>query len=383
MKGWAEITLNGPTPGAITHLQEIYLNVKDNSNLHKTIRYRLQRPLQLLVNCWPKYIAKDAGKLMDVAIRLPDDLTKDLFPLNFAIEVKDLTLTPDASQPDNVMPVEPALSIVPEKEGKKSFHFIKTIETYEDYLDLEIYEGLKLVRTYWLTTKAENKSEVFVYNKYFNLASDEFFNAESFTLLTFPDGVEAGVGKATAFQFNMNSITPVTVTLEGLSFSSTDPGVNTYVYNPANTGRQELPTMYTINETGKVKVTLSAEGYATESLEAEQSDEVSISKLTVTFSHATSNAPGANSVTPELSVSGNGSVTYSRVTRQRSGRNPYNYTITYENVVFTGVNNSSTVTASYTHTVTNNRGQVTHECNFSGSATVGELVSHPTIQMTE
>ena len=378
MQGWREVTLNVQNPGAITHLQEIYLNVTDNANLHKTIRYRLQRPLQMKVNCWPKYIAKAAGKLMDVAIRIPDDLTPDLFPLDFAIEVKDLTLSPDATQKNNEMPVEPALSIVPSKAGKRSYHFVKTIETYEDYQALEMYEGLKLIRTYWLTTKAENASEVYVYNKYFNLDSDEFFNAQSFTLLTFPDGVQAGVGKATTFQFNMNTVTPVTVTLEGLSFSSTDSSVNTYTYTPTNTGRQTLPEMYTINETGKVKVTLEAEGYATDFLEVEQSSKVTISSLTVTFTHSTSSAPGANDPRPTLAVSG-GTVTYGSVksSRSRSGQN-YNYTVTYENVVFDGVTNQSEVTATYNH-----QSGWNHRCSYSGSATIGNLKSHPTITMTQ
>lgn len=381
MAGWAEVTLDVQEPGAITHVQEIYLNVKDNANLHKTIRYRLQRPLDLMVNCWPKYIARSAGKLMDVAIRIPTDLTPDLFPLDFAIEVKDLTLSPDATQPNNVMPVEPALSIVPEKEGKRSYHFVKTIESYEDYQALEMYEGLKLVRTYWLTTKAENASTVYVYNKYFNLGSDWFENGESFTLLTFPDGVPEGAGNEVKFIFNMNKVAPVTITLEGLSFSSTDPGQNTMVYNPANTGSQEL-TLYTVNEKGEVKVSLEATGFEPASIVAQQSNEVLISSLTVTFTHADSGAPGANTVIPELMVSGGGTADYDRVTGQRTGRNPYTYTITYENVVFKGVSNASVVTASYTHQVTNNRGQVTHECTLSGSATIGDLTSHPTIQMT-
>ena len=378
MQGWREVTLNVQNPGAITHLQEIYLNVTDNANLHKTIRYRLQRPLQMEVNCWPEYIAKSAGKLMDVAIRIPDDLTPYLFPLDFAIEVQDHTLSPDASQQNNVMPVEPALSIVPDKAGKRSYHYVKTIETYEDYLALEMYGGLKLVRTYWLTTKEENASKVFVYNKYFNLNSDEFRNAESFTLLTFPDGVQEGIGKATAFQFNMNSITPVTVTLEGLSFSSTDPAATTMVYNPANTGRQTLPTLYTVNTSGNVKVTLNAEGYATEYLEAEQSNKVTIDKITITFTHSSSNRPNANSVVPELMVDGR-VVTPGRVTCTRSGNN---YTITCENVVFEGVTTQSVVTASYSHSSGNNWWQ-SHSCTFSGSATIGNLISHPTIAMTE
>lgn len=375
MSGWREVTLNVQNPGAITHVQEIYLNVQDNSNLHKTIRYRLQRPLNLLVNCWPQYIAKAAGKLMDVAIRIPTDLTPDLFPLDFAIEVQDHTLSPDASQPNNVMPVEPALSIVPDKSGKKSFHFIKTIDTYEDYQALEMYEGLKLIRTYWLTTKAENASTVYVYNKYFNLASDKFFNAESFTLLTFPDGVPEGAGKPVRFQFNMNSVTPVTVTLEGLSFSADDPPQTRFTYNPVNTGQQTL-TLYTVNDKGPVKVTLEADGYTIDTLVAEQSSKVTIDKLTVTFTHSSSNRPNANTVASQLELKVDGvDVTPGRVTGVRSGNN---FTITCENVVFEGVSNQSVVTATYNHSAGWN-----HNCSYSGTSTIGDLKSHPTITMTQ
>ena len=377
MSGWREVTLNVQNPGAITHVQEIYLNVQDNSNLHKTIRYRLQRPLNLLVDCWPQYIAKAAGKLMDVAIRIPTDLTPDLFPLDFAIEVQDHTLSPDASQLNNVMPVEPALSIVPDKAGKRSYHYVKTIETYEDYQALEMYQGLKLVRTYWLTTKAENASTVYVYNKYFNLASDKFFNAESFTLLTFPDGVPSGAGKAVAFHFNMNSVTPVTVTLEGLSLSPGDKSqTTTFTYSPVATGRQDLPTLYTVNETGKVKVTLSAPPhYADAYLEAEQSSKVTISELKVTFTHSSSNRPNNTDVVSKLKLMVNGNqVTPGRVTCARSGNN---FTVTCENVVFEDVTNQSVVTATYSHSAGWN-----HNCSYSGSSTIGNLISHPTIQMT-
>lgn len=374
MSGWREVTLNVQNPGAITHVQEIYLNVQDNSNLHKTIRYRLQRPLNLLVNCWPQYIAKAAGKLMDVAIRIPTDLTPDLFPLDFAIEVQDHTLSPDASQLNNVMPVEPALSIVPDKAGKRSYHYVKTIDTYEDYLALEMYGDLKLVRTNWLTTRAENASTVYVYNKYFNLASDQFFNAESFTLLTFPDGVPEGAGKPVRFQFNMNSITPVYVTLVGLSFSADDPKQTTFTYNPVNTGQQTL-TLYTVNKSGPVKVTLAADGYTNDSLEAEQSSKVTIDKLTITFTHSSSNRPNANTVASQLELKVDGvDVTPGRVTGVRSGNN---FTITCENVVFEGVSNQSVVTATYNHSAGWN-----HNCSYSGSSTIGNLISHPTINMT-
>lgn len=375
--GWAEITFQVQTPGAITHLQEITLNVEDNANLNKTIRYRLQRELLMEVNCWPQYIAREAGKKMIVAIRLPNDLTKDLFPLDLAIEVEHHTLSPDAEQEYNVMPVEPALSIVPSKSGKRSYHFVKTIETYEDYQALSMYEGKKLVQTHWLTSKAENQSTVYVYNKYFALDYDPFYNVEAFSLLNFPDGVPTGAGKEVEFHFSMNKVVdasgkviPVTVTLEGLR---TADGQKTLTYIPENTGLQKLPKLYTVNESGTVKVTLKAEGYTEEYLEVVQSSEVTIANIVVTFTHASSGAPATNTVTPEITVSGGGKVTYDRVTRKRTGRNPYTYTITFENVVFENVTKESEVTVSYSHQVTNNRGQVTHECTLSGTAKIRDL----------
>ena len=379
MSGWREVILNVQNPGAITHVQEIYLNVEDNSNLHKTIRYRLQRPLNLLVNCWPKYIAKEAGKLMDVALRIPTDLTPDLFPLDFAIEVADHTLSPDASQQNNVMPVEPALSIVPAKAGKRSYHYVKTIETYEDYQALPVYEGLKLIETFWLTAMAENASTVYVYNKYFNLEYDWFENGQSFTLLNFPDGVPEGAGKEVEFHFSMNkvkdadgNVIPVTVTLEGLRTADEQ---TTFKYNPQNTGLQVLH-LFTINANGPVKVTLQADSYADEHLEAEQSSKVTIDKLTITFTHSSSNRPNANTVASQLELKVDGvDVTPGRVTGVRSGNN---FTITCENVVLEHVSNQSVVTASYDHSAGWN-----HNCSYSGSATVGTLISRPTIQMTQ
>lgn len=380
MQGWSEVTLSVQNPGAITHVQEIYLNVTDNSNLHKTIRYRLQKPLELKVNCWPKYIAKEVDKVVDVALRLPTDLTPDLFPLDFAIEVKDLTLSPDATKEKNEMPVEPALSIVPEKAGNRSFHFVKTIETYEDYQALQVYEGLKLVETFWLTNKVDNASTVYVYNKYFNLASDWFENGESFTLLNFPDGVPEGAGKEVEFHFSMNKVVDaanqpidVTVALEGLT---NEAGETSFTYTPQTTGLQTL-TLRTVNEKGPVKVTINATGYAEAYLETEQSNKVTISKLTVTFTHSSNNAPDVNSVTPTLTANGTEITTYGLVTRNKSGNT---YTIAYENVVFEGVTNTTEVTASYSHTVSSWWGQG-HTCTVSGSATIGDLISHPTIEM--
>ena len=371
--GWAEVTFKVQSPGAITHLQEVVLNVKDNANLHKTIRYRLQKPLTMKVNCWPKAIAKFAGRSINVAIRLPEYMTKDMFPLDLAIEVEQLTLSPDASKANNEMPVEPDYSIVPDKKGKRSYHFVKTIETYEDYVNLERYEGEKLVNTYWLTTKAANASKVYVYNKYFTLANDDFYNAEEFTLLEFPDGVKKGVGNSVTFQFNMNTITPVTVTLEGLTNAN---GETTFVYTPASLGRQIL-TLKTAQDSGTVTVTLRADKYADTSLSAVQTSEVNVPTLTVKFTYPSrTGAPQANAVKPTLAMSGNASVSYGSIsnpTRTRNG-NTYDFVIPFRDLLIKDASDDSVLSISYT----------TGNYTFKGTITVSELKGdNPTVTLRQ
>lgn len=372
--GWAEVTFAVQEPGAVTHIQEVDLIVSDNGNLHKSIRFRLQKPLDLQLHCYPDKVAASAGRSMNVALLLPTYLTEDMFPLDFAIEVDKLTLSPDASKDDNVMPVNPAESIIPGKEGINTFHFIKSIETYEQYLALQQYQldGItyKLLSTYWLTNKAQNASWVYAYNKYFtrDKAKDEFTNVHGFTLLDFPDGVMEGIGNETVFEFNMNFLENVTVTLEGLVNLD---GKNTFVYTPDKLGRQSL-TLKTNQDKGTVKVKLEAASHETAEYEEEQISEICIDKLVITFTHNSSSAPKEKDVIPTLSLS-EGNITWSSRTPKRQGnRRPYTYTVTYENVVITGANLNSTLIATYTY----------GSFIYRGSATLETLKANPTLTMT-
>ena len=322
--GWAEVIFAVHEPGAVTHIQEVELIVEDNANLHKTIRFRLQRPLDLQLYCYPDKIAAEADRSMNVALLLPTYLTEDMFPLDFAIEVDKLTLSPDATKDNNVMPVNPSESIIPEKKGVKTFHFIKSIETFEEYQALPMYEGSKLLSTYWLTTKKENASKVYAYNKYFSRehADDEFTNVHGFTLLSFPDGVPKGVGNETLFEFNMNFVEQITVTLTGLSDKD---GNSSFKYTPTQAGRQQLH-LKTTQASGTVKVRLEGDNHETAELEAVQVSEVVFSTLTVKFTHNANQAPSANNVTPTLTLS-EGEITWDSIDRKRTGnRRPYNYT---------------------------------------------------------
>lgn len=374
--GWAEVTFDVQEVGNITHLQEIQLNVTDNSNLHKTIRYRMQKPLEMFVNCYPNKVARQAGRPMNVVIRIPDYLTDDMFPLDLAIEVKDLTLSPDATAEDNELPVEPSLSLIPDKAGKHSFHFVKSIETYDDYKSLPYYDGMKVVSTYWLTTKAESASTAYVYNKYFNLAWDDFTNAHGFSLLSFPDGVRATVGSLTRFEFNTTGTEPITVTLSGLR----DVHGNTeFTYTPSSVGMQYLD-LYTLNASGTVSVTLGGDAYEPASLSAEQTNvlNVTIPQLIITFRYTHSYSPTTNTVTPVLSVDG-GSVSYGGISRRRSGssRN-YTYTITLTDVQITCPDQNSTLDIEYVY-----RNSQNATYTYTASPTVGSLMSNSAVTLTE
>lgn len=374
--GWAEVTFSIQDVGAVTHMQDVILNVQDNQNLHKTVRYRLQKQYRCSVSCNPSKVAKVAGRPMEVLVSLPGHLTEDLFPLDLAIEVADLTLSPDASVANNIMPVEPSLSIVPEKTGKNSFHFVKTIESYDDYLSLPIHEGSRSVRTYWLTTKAESASTVYVHNKYFELAWDDFINAQGFSMLAFPDGVKEGAGTPVRFVFNMNTVDPVTVTLTNLVNAS---GESVFVYNPSAVGLQEL-TLYTVNETGAVAVHLASDAYEDAELTAEQMSDIVIEELVVRFTYTYGTAPAAGTVVPSLTLT-SGTLTYgdARTVRTGSNRN-YTYTTTYTDVTIKDADMNTTMNVSYQYST---GGWWASTYTYTGSAKVGDLINNPMIHLEE
>lgn len=373
--GWAEVVFDVQEVGAINHIQEVLLNVSDNTNLHRTIRYRLQKPYEMDVQCRPGIVAPLIGRPMNVAILIPDNLPETIFPLDFQIEIDQLSLSPDAKKENNTMPVAPSLSIIPGKENKNSFHFVKTIETFEDYRNLVVSEGKMVIPTHWVTTKENSASSVYVRNKYFNLKSASFENGKAFTELAFPDGVKAEAASPTRFVFNMTSITPVTVSLVGLTNNS---GEYTFTYVPSAIGMQEL-NLKTVNASGDVSVTLAAETYETISLTATQANTITIPQLTLTFRYTHSYSPAVDSVTPVITVDG-GNVTNGDITRSRTGssRN-YTYTIVVKNVE---INASNGMNANLTMQYNYNNG---HGGNYTyrASAKVSDLVSHPYVTLTE
>ncbi len=385
--GWSEITFDVQNVGAISHIQEIVLNVEDNINLHKTIRYRLQKPYDMVVECTPDLIRSKAEMPISVMIHIPDHLTENLFPLYFNIETEKRTLSPDASK--NVMPVEPALSIIPPEAGKQpgnSYYFVKSLESYEDdYLTLPVIDGKRVITTHWLTNKAENASTVYVHNKYFNLAYDTFENGDPFfENLSFPNGVNAKAGFETKFTFYMSVDAEVTVVLSGGLANA--QGLTTFTYDPTAVGWQEL-TLYTTeavettaSQEGVVRATLTASvGTRTESAscEAKPMSSIVIPELTVRFSYWGFNPPAVNSVTPTLSVNGT-NISYGTIERSRYEQwGGYYYTVVYRNVVIPADLRESDLAVRYSY----HNGS--YNTNYGADKKVSAIMTDPYIDMQQ
>jgi hypothetical protein len=84
---------------------------------------------------------------------------------------------------------------------------VLTIDTYEEYQAITANaDNYKVIKTYWVTNKADNESTVYVVNKYFETATDSFINAKSFSGLTItPSTIAFGVGRSVSISFTMDS----------------------------------------------------------------------------------------------------------------------------------------------------------------------------------
>ena len=108
--GWAEVRFRVQELPAISQKQEIVLVTEDNSNLHKTIVYNLVAPYTMDLTCYDPTAAGYSDNVIEEGIeqkvglrlRIPNDLTENLFPLSFYIEADKLSIGPDVEENQNV-----------------------------------------------------------------------------------------------------------------------------------------------------------------------------------------------------------------------------------------------------------------------------------------
>ena len=260
--GYREITFFINDPEDMTKEQTVVVRT-DNANLTRDVRYYLKNKYLLEVECTPKVEAR-IGVPVEIDLKLPVGLTEDMFPLALNIEVDKMSLSPDATQ--NTLPVEVGASIIPGNASAKTFHFVKTFETKEEYDILQTVGTQKILKTYWLTNVVNNEATVWVTNKYFNDASDNFVNAKSFVSLTLNNGntVREGAGRTVSATLVLpesdNSYTSrnIKFTLEGLSRNgSTEP-----FYITPTSRTVTINDLVTTDANSTLKITAEEDSYA-------------------------------------------------------------------------------------------------------------------------
>lgn len=267
--GWRTITFGVNQVKSTIELQDVVLITTDNSNLNRTIKYTLRNYFPMTLECMNKTVMSGSGQDVRVDIKVPDDLTENLFPLSFDIEASKLSLSPDATR--NQLPVTVSKSIIPGKETVQTFHYTKTV-TFDEYSAYTTSGGQTIIPTYFKTNKSSSASEVHAYNYYFRergtnnrTAKDNFENARySFSDIK-PSSVGYGEGNTVSFSFDMQSgldSREVTVTFDGLKDQE---GNSTFKFTPRESNDITISgvTLKTTTPGGDITVKIDASEYAT------------------------------------------------------------------------------------------------------------------------
>lgn len=299
--GWREVTVKLNDIPSTTETQKIifYDNRDNGSKLRREVIIRYRPKIHMDVECVPESVASVPGTPVVVNIKIPQELNKALFPLEFAIEA-NTTAANNTSLKQYISPaksentsVRTGETIVTEKNtdgtlkyaGAKSYQYIKKL-SYEEYETLAVSGTQVVLPVYFVTNTAASASKVYVSNMYFEDANDTFGNFDAdytFTNLEFDGGVPLGSDQDVKLKFNMNSAlynTPVTITLIGLKRAD---GTTQFTLTPDDAD-VEL-NLKTTQESGNVAVLLAAENYVGAMLSAVQSNDVIITAGKISFSN--------------------------------------------------------------------------------------------------
>ena len=150
----------------------------ENKPIFRDVIIKLSPRRKMKVNCQQKYVMAASQQEETIRIRVPDDLSRSIFPLQFQIEPAAHSLTPNG----DVLPVTSGETIVPGASGP-AYYFIKEL-TWEAYEALGTVTEDNLHWKYFdcrfKTTKANNASEVYVHNPYFEDNADAHDNFDNY-----------------------------------------------------------------------------------------------------------------------------------------------------------------------------------------------------------
>lgn len=377
-QGYRELILTINSPEDMTKDQILVVRT-DNANLSRNVRLYLKKRYNLEVECTPKVEAR-IGAPVEVDIKLPIGVTEDMFPLDLDIEVYDMTLAPDAVY--NSIPVFSGPSTIASKYGVNTFHYVKTIETKEEYDALQTVGTQKILKTYWLTNIADNESTIYVSNKYFEVASDSFVNAKSLNGRFSKSSIGVTDNLTVDYLFDVSSIAdqPVfTVTLDRLEpiysgsglVSTGEPGV--YTYTPQTVGTQTIKLQASEHTEGVCTISITSDdsfGYANVSDKIQQMDKISITDKTVILEFVLDHGSTNNyTVTTTVTANDNSEISFSS-SFDRTNQEPSDYTVTINNLNITGAELTTEITFSSRLYRSSNR-----DYTYSKTLTVEELLN--------
>ena len=267
--GWREITISTTKLGASRKSQDIIIKGKvkiGNGDAAKT--YELQRKVTINLRqrydmqlvCDPGEIQKKVGEPFDVIIKVPGGLGSALFPLEFQLEARNQSMTPNMGDD---LPVVTGKSIIAENSTKTTIGFIKNLE-WDDYNALTNVGGYKSVVCHFKSNKAISATDIYARNKYFNQALCNLGNyvPSTFSNLDFSKN-NITPAEDVAFSFNMSQIPTqgfVYVTLVGLDPADDEDGLewdsekSCYKYNPQSTSGSFKLTCTGTNNPASVKL---------------------------------------------------------------------------------------------------------------------------------
>lgn len=285
-EGYRTIKFSSNAPSSVDKTSQT-IRITGQIDQHRTIfrevKYILMEKQNMTVSCTADvmnvdygsdYVEKTAGAGVNVNIKIPILLPESMFPLVFNIESSELSITPNtAKYPDENLPVESGESICTGKEGKKTFHYVKTL-SYDEYNAIPDYNG-KTVVCHFKTNKDASASTVYVTNKYFNKGLAAFGNYQMFKFsgLTFSkyraaantnlnvsfnlDGEDAT--RPRTVQVTLDGLVPQNSSATGWGVVNAEMGIYSYTISSGNSATLAVKTTTNAGGyNGEYSVTLNA-----------------------------------------------------------------------------------------------------------------------------
>jgi len=273
--GWRPISFAIASPEeASARTQTLRIKCKtnpddvDESPLYRDVVISLLPRQPMRISFSSPRILRAKGSPLRVDISIPDGLVESMFPLVFAIEAREMTLTPDNTVSGNNMPVISAPSITGDE--RQAFHFRRTL-TWDEYrslasqLDFEDESRWRTFSSYFKTNCDESATRIYVGNDFFLTGDAEFVNYESFSNPKFstsiPYTAESPVTVTASMMIKRDTYDD-TVLLELTNLKPADSSwlpeaSGKYAFHP--TAQDMSFSLLTTAEGGDVSVTLSTE----------------------------------------------------------------------------------------------------------------------------